>query len=209
MVLSTAHPDKALADRALAGDESAFKRLFDELFPRLYRFAMLRLDGNRDAAREVVQQTCCRAFEQLGRYRGEASLFGWACQICRHAIADLGRMRQRTLSDSAIADRDATIESFLESLSAPSDDEPETQVLRMELVRLIQTTLDSLPARYADVLEWKYVDGLPLQDIAQRLDIGAKAAESTLGRARAAFRDAMMLVAGSSDLPAWLGASHG
>ena len=203
----TAHDDKALANRILAGDEAAFRRLFDELFPKLYRFALLRLNGNRDDVCEVVQQTYCRAFEQLARYRGEASLFGWMCQICRNAIVDLGRQRQRVAS--MIGDSDTTIESFLEALSAPVEDEPEAQVVRMDLVRLVQSTLDCLPSRYGDVLEWKYVDGLATAEIARRLDIGVKAAESRLGRARGAFREAMALVSGARDeLPAWLGTGH-
>jgi RNA polymerase sigma-70 factor (ECF subfamily) len=206
----TAHEDKALAARILAGDEAAFRRLFDELFPKLYRFAMLRLEGNRDDVCEVVQQTYCRAFEQLARYRGEASLFGWMCQICRNAIADLGRHRQRMITESRDFEHDSTIESFLEALSAPLDDEPETQVVRMDLIRLVQSTLDCLPSRYGDVLEWKYVDGLPVNEIARRLELGPKAAESLLGRARLAFREAMALVAGSrDDLPDWLGGQHG
>jgi RNA polymerase sigma-70 factor, ECF subfamily len=206
----TAHDDKALAARILAGDEAAFRQLFDELFPKLYRFAMLRLDGNRDDVCEVVQQTYCRAFEQLARYRGEASLFGWMCQICRNAIADIGRHRKRLATEAPNADHDATIESFLEALSAPLEDEPLSQVVRMDLVRLVQSTLDCLPAHYGDILEWKYVDGLALNDIAVRLKLGPKAAESLLGRARAAFREAMALIAGSrEDLPDWLGSQHG
>jgi RNA polymerase sigma-70 factor, ECF subfamily len=205
-----AHEDKALAARILAGDESAFQHMFDELFPKLYRFAMLRLGGNRDDVCEIVQQTYCRAFEQMARYRGEASLFGWMCQICRNAIVDLGRQRQRLVHEAPMGDRDATIESFLEALSAPIEDEPETQVLRLDLIRLVQTTLDCLPARYGDVLEWKYVDGLAVNEIAERLDVGPKAAESLLGRARVAFREAMALIAGSREnLPDWLGGQHG
>jgi RNA polymerase sigma-70 factor, ECF subfamily len=207
---SPARDDKALAERILAGDEAAFRRLFDELFPKLYRFAMLRLNGNRDDACEVVQQTYCRAFEQLARYRGEATLFGWMCQICRNAIADLGRQRQRVMIEASSPDCDTTIDSFLEALSAPVDDEPEAQVVRMDLIRLVQSTLDSLPTHYGDVLEWKYVDGLALNEIATRLELGSKAAESLLGRARAAFREAMALVAGSrEELPEWLGGQHG
>ena len=80
----------------------------------------------------------------------------------------------------------------------------------MDLIRLVQSTLDCLPAHYGDVLEWKYVDGLPLNEIAKRLELGPKAAESLLGRARGAFREAMALVAGSrEDLPEWLGGQHG
>lgn len=204
------HDDKALAARILAGDEAAFRGLFDQLFPKLYRFAMLRLEGDRDDVCEVVQQTYCRAFEQLARYRGEASLFGWMCQICRNAIADLGRQRQRLVSQPASWHDDDTLESFLEALSAPVEDEPETQVIRMDLIRLVQSTLDCLPAHYGDVLEWKYIDGLALNEIAARLELGNKAAESLLGRARAAFREAMALMAGTrGDLPTWAGGTHG
>jgi RNA polymerase sigma-70 factor (ECF subfamily) len=201
---AAAHADKALAERILAGDEAAFRSLFDDLFPKLYRFAMMRLGGDRDDACEVVQQTYCRAFEQLAHYRGEASLFGWMCQICRNAIADVGRHRRRVVGES-VCEHDGSIESFLEALSAPADDEPETQVSRLDLIRLVQTTLDCLPSRYGDVLEWKYVDGLPVNEIAQRLEVGPKAAESLLSRARVAFRESISLTAESrNDLPSWV-----
>ena len=52
--------------------------------------------------------------------------------------------------------------------------------------------MDTLPERYGDILEWKYVDGLSVNDIAERLSVGVKAAESQLTRARAAFREAIM-----------------
>jgi RNA polymerase sigma-70 factor, ECF subfamily len=54
----------------------------------------------------------------------------------------------------------------------------------------VQAILDRLPARYGDALEWKYVEGLSVMEIAERLGVGAKAAESLLTRARTAFRDA-------------------
>jgi len=187
----TAHDDKALAARILAGDEAAFRRLFDELFPKLYRFAMLRLDGNRDDVCEVVQQTYCRAFEQMAHYRGEASLFGWMCQICRNAINDRGRRLELEPTPLALLEDDAEVRSILESIAAPAADEPEQQAARSEMVRFIQATLDSLPGRYGDVLEWKYVDGLSVKEIADRLAVGPKAAESLLTRARTACREVL------------------
>ena len=49
-------------------------------------------------------------------------------------------------------------------------------------------TLDELPDRYACVLEWKYVGGFTVAEIAYRLGIEATAAQSLLARARSAFR---------------------
>ncbi|HYU25878.1 MAG TPA: sigma factor-like helix-turn-helix DNA-binding protein, partial [Thermoanaerobaculia bacterium] len=50
--------------------------------------------------------------------------------------------------------------------------------------------LDRLPRHYGDVLEWKYIEGAAVNEIAVRLGTTAKAAESLLTRARSAFREA-------------------
>jgi RNA polymerase sigma-70 factor (ECF subfamily) len=197
--MSVVHSDLAIAKRLLAGDERAFRELFGGVFPKLYRFALARLDGNSDEATDVVQQTLCKAFEHLDSYRGEASLYGWMCQICRNVIADLARRRQREHVYVSLLEDDTAIQGILESLSAPDADEPEQQANRSDIARLIQATLDCLPGHYGDVLEWKYVDGLSVKEIAERLAIGPKAAESMLTRARVAFRDAVKTINGSAD----------
>ena len=55
-------------------------------------------------------------------------------------------------------------------------------------------TLDCLPERYGDALEWKYIQELSVHEIATRLKVTPKAAESLLSRAREAFRDAFAAI---------------
>lgn len=191
------HTDKALAQRLLRGDETTFREVFDNFFPKLYRFALVRVDGNEDEARDVVQETFCKAFERLDSYRAEASLYGWMCQICRNGIADRGRRRQRRPEHVTLIEDDTTIQSILDTLAAPAADEPEAQLRRLDMSRLIQATLDHLPGHYGDVLEWKYVDGLSVSEIAERLTVSPKAAESALTRARVAFREAIQAIGGA------------
>lgn len=198
--MSPTHADWTLSRQILSGDEQAFRSLFDRFFPRLYRFALARLVGDTEQAREIVQLTFCRGFERLESYRGECSLYGWFCQICRNAIADAGRSRLRDIRHLTGADGDTTIEALLESLSAPEADEPEQRLWRAQLARVIQSVLDCLPAQYGDVLEWKYVDGLSVNEIAGRLAVGPKAAESHLTRARRAFRLAIRRIGGAVEV---------
>jgi RNA polymerase sigma-70 factor (ECF subfamily) len=178
------HPDSKLAKRLRDGDEAAFREFFDASFPKLYRFALARLRGRSDEATDVVQQTLCKAFEHLDSYRGEASLFGWMCQICRNAINDRRRHAQHEAIPVGWLEDEADLHGILEAIAAPGEDEPEHDAARRDLVRLVQTALDGLPGRYGDVLEWKYVDGLSVKEIARRLAVGPKAAESLLTRAR-------------------------
>lgn len=189
------NPDLAIAQRILRGDQRAFRELFDRFFPRLYRFALARADGDHDVASDVVQQTLCKGIDRLETYRGEAALYTWFCQICRHTLLDHCRKTQRSRQLIEPLEDEPQIRAVLEAIAAPLEEQPEVQAWRSDICRLVQATMDVLPERYGDVLEWKYIDGLPVTDIAARLDIGAKAAESLLTRARIAFREAMLAMA--------------
>ncbi len=70
---------------------------------------------------------------------------------------------------------------------------------REQVHRIVEATLDSLPGRYGEVLEWKYIDGLSVAEIASRLEVGPKAAESHLTRARESFRDAVVELFGAAE----------
>lgn len=185
--------DRTLARRMLAGNEDAFEDFFDTYFSRLFRFALTRLDGDADAAEDVVQAALCRAVNRLASYRGEAALFTWLCTFCRHELnAQYGRRRQR-LQETPLVEDIPEIRAALESIGAAAC-APDEHLRRRELTRLVQVTLDSLPQRYSDALEWKYIQDVPVRDIAARLNVGLKAAESLLTRARRAFRDAFTTV---------------
>jgi RNA polymerase sigma factor (sigma-70 family) len=63
--------------------------------------------------------------------------------------------------------------------------------VRTEIIALVHVALDRLPSHYARVLEWKYLEGYTMKEIAGRIDSTSKAVESLLTRARIAFRDAL------------------
>jgi DNA-directed RNA polymerase specialized sigma24 family protein len=81
------------------------------------------------------------------------------------------------------------VRAALESLAGEPAPGSAAALRREDVVRAVQVTLDALPRRYGDALEWKYVLGLSVEEIAERLGLGPKAAESLLSRARQAFRE--------------------
>jgi len=171
-----------------AGEEAAFDQFFEGHFPRLYRFALARMNQDADAAEDVVQVTLCKAVAGLRGYRFESALFTWLCAICRHEIAAYYERQGRRPEPISLVEDSPEVRAALDSLAAAGDGGPESQMQRQDVARLVQVTLDALPSSYGDVLEWKYVHGLPVKEIAARLNLGIKAAESLLTRARAAFR---------------------
>src|SRR5215510_6905798 len=196
MVAGAGLADRILVRRMLRGEEAAFTDFFDGYFPRLYRFAMARLDRDHDAAEEVVQAALCSAIRGLASYRGEAALFTWLCTICRREILAYARRHRRSFRDAAPLDDSPEIRAALEALAALPEADPEARLERREIASMVQVTLDALPSWYGDALEWKYIQGLTVNEIAARLNLGEKAAESLLTRARQAFREGFAALAG-------------
>lgn len=180
--------EKALVERMLAGDETAMETFGDLFFPPLYRFARARVRGDGELARDLVQTTVCNALGKLASYRGEGPLLGWLYACCRNEI----RMHFRRagsfpeLGLGSEVDEDPTPAAGSADRHEPS---PERRTLERETGRLVHETLHRLPPHYARALEWKYLDRLSVKDIAHRLRLGPKAAESLLTRARNAFRE--------------------
>jgi RNA polymerase sigma-70 factor (ECF subfamily) len=183
--------ERELVRRMLSGDEKAFDEFFADYFPRLFRFAVLRL-RDQDAAEDVVQSSLIAAVRNLGSWRGEATLFTWLCTICRREISAWEKRTSRRVTVS-LAEDDPNLRAALESIGAAAE-APDAGLARADTGRIVQLVLDHLPPRYSRALEWKYLEDLSVDDIAGRLQCTPKAAESLLTRARDAFRDAFAAV---------------
>lgn len=181
--------DRRLVKRLLAHDRAAFNEFFDGYFPRLYRFARTRLGDDPDTTKEIVQVTLTKAIRKLASYRGEAAFFTWLCTICRHEIADHHERVARERQHVVLTEDAPDIRAAVESLAAPESDEPEDSFRRLETTRLIQVALDRLPTHYGNALEWKYVYGFSVEEIAEKLGVGLEAAQSLLARAKRGFQE--------------------
>jgi len=200
--------EKQLIQRMLGGDEQAFEAFFNAYFPRVYRFALPRLNGDVQAAREVVQAALAKAMRRIGDFRGESALFTWICQICRREAVDYIRSRRRHVKHLVLIDDRPELRFAIEAIEAPEEYDLVRQYGRAEVGRLVRVVLDRLPSNYGDALEWKYMEGSSVEEIGERLGIGTIAAQSLLARARIAFREALEQVFGAeaADIAASLGA---
>lgn len=180
--------DRTLAERVAAGDAGAFDEFFGEYFPRLYRFALRRVDNDPDLAEEAVQRTMCIVVRKIDSFRGEALLFTWLCQICRNELSSIFRQQGIEQQSRVPLDDHPAVQAALESMLGDGT-RPETVRRGEEIAAFVRATLDCLPARYAAALEMKYIHGNSVAEIAEYLEVGEKAAESVLSRARVAFKE--------------------
>lgn len=181
--------DKKLAKRLLAGKEPAFNQFFDENFARLYRFVLARVSHDEEPAKEIVQAALARALSKIHTYRGESALFTWLCAIARNELTDWMRRNARYREHITLTEDEPEIRAAVDSILAPGGDDPVRNLQKHEVSRLIQVALDRLPPKYGDALEWKYIQGYTVREIADRMELSPEAAQSLLARAKRAFRD--------------------
>ena len=185
----TIRADKKLAERVLGGDRASFDAFFSSYYPRLYRFALVRVDNDADLADETAQVVLCQAISKLDTYRGEAPLFSWLCTFCRYEVSKQLKARRRAQGDTPLVEDDPSVRAALDSLLAHASTDPDAAVYQHEVRRLVKVALDHLPTLYADALEAKYVHDMTVQEIADVIGKTPKATESLLTRARLAFKE--------------------
>ena len=170
--------ERGLRNAVLAGDECAWRELYEESFAGLNADVLLRCGGLRDRADEAAQETWLTAVRRIGRFDPAAGNFaGWLRGIAANVLRNQFRRHERR-------------ERRRRPLSDETPSVTESEENRRTQAERIAAALSALPDRYEAVLRVKYLEGRTVADIAAQSGDTLKAVESLLSRARQAFRDA-------------------
>jgi len=187
MPMATGDRDLLLAAR---GDVRSIDALLTRHEQQIFRFG-LRMCGNEDEAREVLQETLLAAFRGLHEFRGEAQLSTWLYQIARSFCL---RSRRRSAGEPA---ETVSIEQPEVQAVAAADAGPDARAHAREVGELLQAAILSLSESLREVLVLRDVEGLSAEEAARVIGIEVGALKSRLHRARAELRTWLVAVLGT------------
>ena len=141
----------------------------------------LRLVGNEDDARDVLQETYLRAFRSLRKFRGDAAFQTWLHRITVNCSATLVAKRRRAAH--------VELNNDLEVLETRSERDPETAVGTADDRERLVEALAGLTDQLRMVVVLRDVYDLPHEAIARELGISQTAAKVRLHRARRRLRE--------------------
>ncbi|MEP7040522.1 MAG: RNA polymerase sigma factor [Chloroflexota bacterium] len=168
--------DRAFSFEGLVADQAAFRTWYDDALPRVYRYLLTRC-GDQSLAEEATQEAFVEAFRARRRFQGRSDPVTWVCAIGRNRLADHVRRDHRNASRQ------------LRLIDARADFE--TTAWRQSDVREgVERALTTLSREQRLVLAFRYLDQLPVREIAALLRRSESATESLLSRARDGFRGA-------------------
>jgi len=82
--------DLELARTAAGGDEQAWRAIYDQTHARLFNFLCYQT-GDREVARDLLQETYVVAFTRLDTFRGQGTLLGWLRKVALRKCLDWRR----------------------------------------------------------------------------------------------------------------------
>jgi len=189
-----ARADEELLDAAREGNEEALEVLLARHEQRVFRFG-LRMCGNEEDARDVLQETLLAAFRGVRQFRGDAQLSTWLFQVARSFCT---KARRRGAGEPA---RYEPLESAAAREVSVLASAPDDRAYAREMARVIQEALLSLPDAQREVVLLRDVEGLTAEEAAVVVGIEVPALKSRLHRARMAMQERIgaLLGLGSSD----------
>lgn len=178
--LRQSDPEPALLARATGGDTQALEKLLEEVYPRVFEWALVQC-GDEDEASDLTQDTLVRLVRHLPSYRGEGSFLGWVFTVTRNLALEGHRKRSR---------RRKKLEGYRMEMTEThtSPERFEDRIAQGKVAGLVRDFFMQLPARQREVFALADLEGFTSTEIARMLSLKPVTVRAHLFRARRAVR---------------------
>lgn len=174
--------DDPHVDALRAGNDHAFKCLFEQERERLHRF-VLKLVDDADEAENIVQETFAEAYRQIGDFRGESAVSTWLFSIAKHLA--YGHLRK---TDRHKYLEHETIE-FLDVDQGGTPPETDKEVELSERKRMVHEALQQLPDHYRRIVQLRDLEEKSTTETADQLGLTEVNVRVRLHRARKELKE--------------------
>lgn len=174
-----ADSDRALLAAVGQGSERALEQLYRRHGEACYGYLLRRLDGNRPAAEDLLQELMLAVWRGAASYRGEGEVRPWLMGIAHRLWLQELRRRGRRPQLEDDADALAALPDL--AAAAPAAAEPASG-------SHLREALAALPDPLRQALDLTFAHGLRLQDAARVLGLPLGTVKSRLFRARQQLR---------------------
>lgn len=163
-----------------AGDPAAWRELLNGLIPKLYKLFVARWP-NRSLTEELVQKTVFDAVRgRLGYDPAKGGPEDWVFGIAYNNI----RMELRKRASAPSVNGDAA--KYLQAMDTQLL--PDQALEQKEMALRVRAAIEKLADRERDVLKARYLEQIPISQIAAKMNVTEKAVYSLLYRAGVSFR---------------------
>lgn len=181
--------DSELTLSACAGSAEAFESIVRRHNRLLFRTARGIVSDDAEA-QDVVQETYLRAFTNLQSFRGESALGTWLARIAINVALTTQRKKGRLVHlHETEEDIEQDSREEIMALYPSTNESPDATAERGEIRKLLQHSIEELPAIYRSVFILRAVEDLSVEETAFCLSVREDVVKTRFHRARTMLRD--------------------
>ncbi|MBY0458646.1 MAG: RNA polymerase sigma factor, partial [Gemmataceae bacterium] len=156
---------------AQAGDRSAFARLVEAYWDRLYRW-LYHLTRDRHAAEDLTQETFLRALAAVNTFRPGSNFRAWVFRIGHNNFVNQRRAERRTKHQLPEDDVSANVETA------------ESGAANREALEVVNKAVAELPTNFREALLLNVYEGMSFREVAKVLRTTEETARWRVFKAR-------------------------
>ena len=178
-----------LSNRLRQADFDAFSELITKYRNQIYNLAK-RMTGNLQDAEDILQETMLKAVDNIDKFRGDSSFGTWLYSIALNAgRAFMAKEKRKDLKP---------IEEYLPSgghshPNTPSElfewRDPHSLMENSEIRKLLDEAMDAMRSEYSIPFILRYMEDLPVKEVAKVMKLSLPATKSRILRARLFLRE--------------------
>lgn len=174
--------DSALIQRALAGDQRAFRRIRQKYQEPIHHLILRILRNNKEEVDDLTQEAFIKAFTSLASFNEEYAFSTWLYKIATNNTIDY--IRKRKLQTFSI-DKPLESEESDYSFELPDTElVPDQKLIASQRKKMLDDAMNSLPPKYRMVMTMRHVDEKEYQEIAKTLKLPLGTVKAHIFRAR-------------------------
>ena len=187
--------DQLLVERVQKGDKSAFDVLVKKYQHKIISL-ISRYVSDHAEAMDVAQEAFIKAYNALGRFRGDSAFYTWMYRIAINTAKNhlVAQGRRPPLSDVDASEA----EQFGIDSRLKETDSPEHELLREEIQQTIHDAIEALPDDLKTAITLRELEGMSYEDIAQAMDCPIGTVRSRIFRAREAIDERLRPLLGAT-----------
>jgi len=153
--------EQELIKKAQKGEKQAFAALYDTYVEAIYRFIYLKI-GRKADAEDITQQVFLNAWQNIQRYNYKGFPFSsWLYKIAHNAVIDF----YRSYNNQAKIELESAEEIIQEN--GPNQEQEIDSNLDLERIK---KAIQQLPPDQQSIIIMRFVDDLPIKEIARILE---------------------------------------
>lgn len=179
--------EKYLFERIRAGDEAAFKVIYNRYIQRLYYFIREYVPFN-DIVENIIQETMMVLWEKRSQLAADTNLGAWLFTVAKNNCLYKIRGRkyqQKRFQPAVVSDQELKLN--MEAIEVLDT----SQLIFSEIEKIIEDTLEQLPPQCQTVFRLSRFEARKNKEIAEELGISEKTVEGHITKALKVLRGSL------------------